>query len=192
MNTPAHLIFGLAAFARAGARGRSAAAFAGSLLPDLSLYLMAGAALAMGHGPRRVFGELYYSDAWQTVFAIDNSIPLWAALLGLGAALRRPVVMVLAGAALLHLGLDFALHHDDARRHFWPLSDWVFRSPVSYWDPRHHGDIVAPLEIGFALALALVLWRRFVGLWPRLGILVLVGAQLLPLVLWAWVFAGGG
>ena len=41
---------------------------------------------------------------------------------------------------------DFLLHHNDGHRHFLPFSDFRFVSPVSYWDPRHYGGIVAPLE----------------------------------------------
>ncbi|WP_328795072.1 hypothetical protein [Jannaschia marina] len=42
MNTPAHLIIGLAAFGKPGRPRVTAAALCGALLPDLSLYLMAG------------------------------------------------------------------------------------------------------------------------------------------------------
>ena len=39
MNTPAHLLFGVAAFGKPDRRGVTAAALGGSLIPDLSLYL---------------------------------------------------------------------------------------------------------------------------------------------------------
>ncbi|MEJ6403518.1 hypothetical protein [Yoonia sp. 2307UL14-13] len=42
MNTPAHLIFGMTAFGRSGQVKVTAAALFGALLPDLSLYLLAG------------------------------------------------------------------------------------------------------------------------------------------------------
>ena len=56
-------------------------------------------------------------------------------------------------AALLHLAFDLPLHHSDARPHFWPLSDWVFRPPLSYWNPARHGDLVGAVEIGACVAL---------------------------------------
>ena len=31
-------------------------------------------------------------------------------------------------------------HRDDSHRHPYPLSDWRFISPLSYWDPVHHGQ----------------------------------------------------
>ncbi|MDA7966387.1 MAG: cobalamin biosynthesis protein CobQ, partial [Ruegeria sp.] len=85
MNTPAHLLIGAAVFARP-AKGRIlAAALVGSLLPDLSLYVMAGVSLFILNIPEQVvFDQLYFSPAWQTVFAIDNSFFLWGLVLGLG------------------------------------------------------------------------------------------------------------
>ena len=68
---------------------------------------------------------------------------------------------------MLHLLLDFPLHNDDARAHFWPLTMWKFESPLSYWDRDHYGGVVAPLEAILALALCVILWLRFTRLWPR-------------------------
>jgi len=50
MNTPAHLIFGLAAFGDPARKAVTAAALAGALIPDASLYLMAGAHLLVLSG----------------------------------------------------------------------------------------------------------------------------------------------
>ena len=148
VNTPAHLLIGVAAFGRMGGRKTLIAAMFGGLLPDLSLYLLAGTSLfLLNIPPQVVFDELYFSDAWQSVFAIDNSIPLWAVLLFLSIRWGRLWMQALCAAALLHLGLDFALHHDDGRPHFWPLSNWVFESPVSYWDIRRGGAWIGPIEV---------------------------------------------
>ena len=82
MNTSAHLLIGAAAWGRQKPRGVIIAAFAGGLLPDLSLYLLAGESLfVLGIPPRIVFDDLYFSNAWNTVFAIENSFVLWALLL---------------------------------------------------------------------------------------------------------------
>ncbi len=186
MNTPAHLILGAAAFARPGARAVNAAAILGALTPDLSLYLMAGWAMHLqGIAPRVVFGELYYSDAWQAVFAVDNSVPLWALLLLAGLARKSRVAVAFAGAGLLHLAFDLPLHNEDARRHFWPLTDWVFRSPLSYWDNDRHGNIVGSLEIAACGALSLVLWRRFRGALAWALIALGLALEVAPGLLWS-------
>lgn len=191
MNTPAHLIFGAAAFGKPGRPDVTAAAVFGALLPDLSLYLMVSWAMfVQGIDARVIFDELYFSDAWQAVFAVDNSMPIWGIALALGLWRRWPVLTAFAAAGLLHLVFDFGLHHEDARRHFWPVSDAVFRSPFSYWDRNHYGQIISPLEIAVSLALCVLLWRRFAGRLAR-GLIVLAAvAEAAPGILFALMFSG--
>ena len=192
MNTPAHLIFGLTAFGKARNGPVTAAAFAGALIPDLSLYIMAGTHLALiGTPPDVVFGQLYFSESWQSVFRIDNSIVLWGIGLVVAIMMRSTVFVALCGAALLHLFLDFPLHHDDGRAHFWPLSVWIFESPLSYWDPQHYGRLIGVLEVVLALACCVVLWRRFTGWAMRLLIAALGLMEALPGVLFALMFSSG-
>ena len=100
------------------------------------------------------------------------------------------VLIALAGAGLLHLALDFPLHHDDARRHFWPVSDWVFVSPYSYWDRAHHGGTIATIEIVISLVLLAVLWRRFHAKLARAAIAIATLIQLAPGLIWIFVFDG--
>jgi hypothetical protein len=114
---------------------------------------------------------------------------LWGIGLGFALATRSAWAVALCGAALVHLGLDFLLHHDDGRAPFWPISNWVFQSPVSYWDRNHHAGIVVPIEIGLSLVLCGVLWRRYVG-WPMRGLIVALGVmQAAPVFVWIFVFA---
>jgi len=128
MNTPAHLLLGLAAFSKAGQRKVTAAAAVGALLPDL------------------------------------------------------------CGAALLHIALDFPLHHDDGRAHFWPLSDWVYASPVSYWDSAHHAGWVAPFAAMAALASAVIVFRRHASWSLRVAVLALVAAEFWTIRGWLLFF----
>ena len=65
----------------------SYAAIAGGLAPDISLYAMTSwAILVQGIPPRVVFNDLYFSPQWMQVFAIDNSVFVWIAVLALSAA----------------------------------------------------------------------------------------------------------
>jgi membrane-bound metal-dependent hydrolase YbcI (DUF457 family) len=189
MNTPTHLLFGLAAFGRRAERRIVGAAAIGALLPDLSLYLLAGTSIfLLGIPPQRVFDELYFSSAWQTIFAIDNSFVLWAAFLGFALWRGWAPAVAMAAAGLLHLALDFPLHHDDARRHFFPMTDWVWESPLSYWDSAHHAGIVAPLGAAGAVAAGVMLWRYHAS-WRMRGLtLALVGAELWVLRQWLVFF----
>ncbi len=189
MNTPAHLILGLAAFGRSGQPRVTAAAIAGALIPDLSLYVLAGGALGIGIPAQRVFDELYFSPAWQTIFAIDNSAFLWAFVLALGIWLKRTWVIALGGAALLHIACDLPLHAGDGRPHFWPISDWVYDSPLSYWDVTHHAGWIAPTEVALVVALALWCWVSFPSRAIRVALVGPVAAQLSVGGVWAFVFS---
>ncbi|MEM8789601.1 MAG: cobalamin biosynthesis protein CobQ [Pseudomonadota bacterium] len=188
MNTPAHLILAAAIYAEPGQNRRNAAALAGGFAPDLSLYLLVAGALAAGYSPRTVFGTLYDSAAWQAVFAVDNSVFVWGAGLAAALAFRAPAAAVFCGAALLHIALDLPLHHDDGRPHFWPLTTWVFESPVSYWDPRAHGRLVGALESAGCLLLLALLWRRFPGRAARMALALAAVALAAPMILFGFMF----
>lgn len=192
MNTPAHLIVGLAAFGKPKQPLVIAAALLGALLPDLSLYLLAGWELwVRGTPPEVVFDELYFSALWQTIFRIDNSAVLWGVGLALALWARSGWAVALTGAALLHIATDLPLHHDDGRAHFWPITDWVFVSPVSYWDMDRYAGIVAPVEMAIVVGLAVWLVRRFEAPGLRFLILGLTLMQVLPVVVWMVLFDGG-
>jgi len=181
MNTPAHLVFGMAAFGRPARAGVTLAALFGALVPDLSLYLMAGVhLLILGTPAETVFGALYFSPEWQAVFRIDNSFVIWGLLCTVGLMLRSQVLVAFAGAALLHLALDFPLHHDDGRAHFWPITNWIFQSPVSYWDRNHYGGIVGLVEALAVLGCAVWLWGRFRRLGWRIVVVALALIEVLP------------
>jgi len=189
LNTPAHLILGAAAFGKADSRSVTWWALAGGFVPDLSLYVMAGVSLfVLGIAPNHVFGTLYYSDAWQQVFAIDNSFVLWGIALGVAIWRKTPWAIAFTAAALLHLALDFPLHNHDARMHFWPVTDWKFISPISYWEGARGGDIVGAIEVVMVATLAVYLLRLHKDFWLRLTFAALALMQVAPFVIWRLVF----
>jgi len=189
MNTPAHLIMGAAAFGEPGMRHVTWCAIVGAFLPDLSLYLMAGVSIfLLGISPGRVFDVLYYSDAWQQVFAIDNSFILWGIALALALWRQSPWLIALCGAALLHLAFDFPLHNHDARMHFWPLSDWKFISPISYWEGARGGTIVSTIELMLVAVLVIYLFRRFRDTSLRIAFGLLAVSEIAPAIMFRLMF----
>jgi len=77
------------------------------------------------------------------------------------------------------LFLDFPLHHDDGRPHFWPLSCSVYESPVSFWGRTHGTEIPALIAAGVASVAPIALWRQ------KLGVAMTVFvAYLRPAELW--------
>ena len=175
MNTATHLLLAAALFSREKAPTRNRAVMAGALAPDLSIFVFYGWAKAInGTDEREIWNTLYWTEPWQTLSALSNSIPLIALMLVIGIALKAPLVRVFALAALTHVILDLGFHATDAHRHFWPLTDWRFQSPISYWDTDHHGDLGGAIDLGLLVVSAAVLWRRFRAIWVRasLGLMV--------------------
>lgn len=189
MNTPAHLLLGAAAFGRPERKGSFGAAILGALAPDVSLYVMVSVSIwGMGIPAQVVFRELYYSDAWQAVFAVDNSFILWGLALGLALWRRSHVFVAFTGAALLHLTFDFPLHTHDARQHFWPLSAWVFESPVSYWDNAAYAGVVGPVALSMSVGAVVVIWRRTRVIWLRGLTAVLLMMEFASSGIWRFIF----
>lgn len=121
----------------------------------------------------------------QLTGAIFNSVPLYLLLAVIGLMLIQKswgkLLLVFALAALIHIVTDLPVHADDAHKHFWPVSNWRFYSPFSYWDGDHHARYVSLVELGLALGAVLLLWRRFKAKWMRivLGLcaVFLIGTQ---------------
>ncbi|NMH68422.1 hypothetical protein HF072_06470 [Bacillus sp. RO3] len=73
---------------------------------------------------------------WGIVFTV--------VLLG-GARLNKALAFLYGW--LGHIVLDFLTHADDAIPIFYPLSTYVFHSPISYWDSRHYGDVFGVVNL---------------------------------------------
>lgn len=161
MNTIAHMVIASAALSRVDAPKRNWAVLAGAFVPDASMFVFFAWSRIQGWSGDETWNVQYWNEPWQMLGAASNSFVLFGALLAFAVWRKWPLVGVLAGAALLHVALDFPLHADDAHRHFWPLSDWRFESPISYWDPDSNGLMGGAIETVCALGALAVLWLRF-------------------------------
>lgn len=180
MNTPAHALVAVASLAGGSRLPYARYALLGGVLPDLPIfgfYLFQKA--MVGSSEAQIWNEAYFRADWQLFFDAFNSAPV--ALLGIGlaglfATPMRNAAQVFFGAVLLHVALDLPLHHDDAHRHFLPLGDFRFESPISYWDPAHAGALGAGIEVACVLGACAILFRRYPSPWTRslLGALSLV------------------
>jgi len=181
MNTPTQLILAASLFARPDNPKVTRAAIIGGLIPDLSLFIMSAfSMLIMDNSAQHVFDVQYFSPQWQQVFAVDNSFVLWGMVCIIAYRTKTDWLVALSASVLLHLACDFPLHHDDARQHFWPLSNWVFHSPLSYYDTNHYGAIVSVFESLLVIAAAIHVWRRFKTLQMRLLVITLCALALTP------------
>lgn len=164
MNTPSHLILNLAVLRRPVAPAMTWPILIGALVPDAALFVFYGWAKAQGLPEQTIWSEAYYSQPWQAIFAVGNSMPLGLLGVALGYAFRRfwvgPGLGFLGASMVLHHLADLPLHHDDAHQHFWPLSAFRFISPVSYWDANHFGLLGATVELLLVLVATAYLLPR--------------------------------
>ena len=161
MNTPAHAVVNLLLLSRNGGQARVSAIVAGALIPDLAIIGFYAWQLVRDTPESVIWSVEYHQPFWQGLIDSFNSIPLILLAILACALARRPLALAFFASMLLHCLGDLPLHHDDAHRHFFPFSDWRFASPVSYWDPAHHGALASLAEIAAVLAAsAFLYWRR--------------------------------
>ena len=70
----------------------------------------------------------------------------------------------------------------------WPLTGWIFESPVSYWDRRHGAQWFAPIEAALCVVAAIRIWLWRPG-WALGAVTALLSlAELMVGRVWAVVF----
>lgn len=184
MNTPTHALVALAILSKADNRPRNLWVLAGALIPDLIIFFWAPwQRWGVGSDWSAIWTQHYFDAPAQALIAPFNSLLIYGALLIVGFYLsqrhttRAPWGMwitVFSLAALIHIGLDAPVHSHDAYRHLWPVSDWRFYSPLSYWETDLHARWVSLVETALVLISAVVLWRRFPKLWVKITLSLLV------------------
>lgn len=183
MNTQTHVLLAAALFTRSGVgnRARNIAAVSGGFLPDLPIYLMFLWSKIVGAPENEVWETWYFTSPWQVWGDVSHSFVLCWLLVMAGVGIVKwggryldigVILVIFALAALTHAAADFFLHVHDGHAHFWPLSDWRFSSPVSYWDPRYYGQYFSVAEILLGIGLCFILFRRFKGKWLRAVLLL--------------------
>ena len=161
MNTPAHVVLNLVALGRNRARFHWLPVLLGSLLPDLPLFVFYLVTRGILHLPERtIWSTTYFEPAWQLFVDVFNSLPLVVLGSLLAWRFRSRWWLAFFVSMGLHCVVDLLLHHDDAHRHFLPLSDFRLASPVSYWDPRHYGHLFLAAEALLVAAGSGILMRR--------------------------------
>jgi len=189
MNTPAHVIINLLVLGKGKETKHQLAIAAGALLPDVPMFGFYFFEKIIRKIPEYViWTHQYHQVSWQNIFDAFHSLPVIGIGLAWSLYARNHLGVLLFSSMLLHVAGDFPLHHDDAHRHFFPLSDWRFESPVSYWDPRYYGEVAASLEILVVIVSCLVLFSRYTSSIQR-GLVGMVGVSYMMYfgyVWWVW------
>ncbi|MBO6548296.1 MAG: hypothetical protein JJ964_01590 [Rhizobiales bacterium] len=201
MMTPTHLLIAGAVLSKSGSDKSSdsktsydvgnywvfnLAVIIGALLPDFSIYILfVWAKFFAQISSHELWTSVYWQEPWQTFSAISNSVPLYVGLLVVGLVFKVRWLLFLCGAALLHVLFDLPFHHADAHQHFWPITEFRFHSPLSYWNRDHYGDVVSIGECVLALICIVFLWRRFESLLLKISLILAAASYgLIPLYFW--------
>ncbi|MDX8404646.1 MAG: hypothetical protein R8K50_00670, partial [Mariprofundus sp.] len=123
-----------------------------ALLPDAPMLLFYIQEKIQGVSEHVIWSELYYHPGWQALFNTFHSFPLLALACYAAWRARMRATAVFFASMFCHSLFDFPVHHSDAHQHFFPLSDYRFISPISYWDPAHYGLWVGSLELLIVVA----------------------------------------
>lgn len=193
MNTPAHVVLSLLCLGRNEQDDRGlflTPLVVGAILPDAPMFLFYGIEKLRGVPDDIIWGESYFADSWQNFFDIFNSFPIMALGLGLTIWGASRWGQLLFGSMIIHGLGDLPLHHDDGHRHFFPFTNWRFESPLSYWDPDHHGVLMTILEIVMVLGGWAFLWRSYQSRKGKITISVTVLLYLAYILPFAYYFLG--
>ncbi len=155
IETYSHAFFTWALAKHGLGAGRAAgiAGATGATLPDAPS--IAGTAYYIGPSFLRegwssmdsgeVFDAIHVSGPFgATGVALHSAVPPLALLLlyvflKLGIRDRRRILLWFLLGWLGHTAADFLTHADNARPLFFPISDWMWTSPISYYNPLHYG-----------------------------------------------------
>ncbi|MBE9043520.1 hypothetical protein IQ255_03700 [Pleurocapsales cyanobacterium LEGE 10410] len=173
MNTPGHYILNLALLGNVAPQNLGAIAI-GAMLPDVPIFIFYFVAKHFYKMPEgKIWSEAYYEPLWQNIVALFHSIPL--ALIGAVVFyyLDWKLGIILCVSMVFHSLLDLPVHNDDAHRHFFPLSNYRFISPFSYWDINHHGKIVSLVEMALVLAVNPIVISLLDSPWTK-GIVIAI------------------
>jgi len=147
MNTPAHAIINLLLAGKERRASHPLAIICGALLPDAPMLLFYIWEKIQGVPEHIIWSDLYYHPGWQGLFNTLHSFPLLTLACYVAWQTRMRTAAVFFGSMFCHSLFDFPVHHSDAHQHFFPLSDYRFISPISYWDPAYYGLWIGSMEL---------------------------------------------
>ena len=174
MNTPSHAIINLAIFSHLPLPQANLAILFGSILPDLPIFGFYVWAKYLRQMPStEIWSDTYFQPGWQNLFHSFHSFPLIFIGWLISYVCGWQIAQVIFISAFLHCVFDFPVHNDDAHRHFFPLTDYRFISPISYWDSKHYGAIGALIELICVLCSTLRIFP-IVESWVAKGLLLSV------------------
>lgn len=172
MNTPSHAILNLTVLMQVQPEAVTPIV-CGAVLPDVPMFVMyLWAKQVRQQSEQQIWEETYWTPFWQRINHGFHSIPLQVGGMAVSHLAGWAPLEILFLSAVFHALGDLPIHNHDAHRHFFPFSNYRFISPLSYWDPQHHGKVVALVEKSLVLVSTIYLLPR-VDHWLLQGLMVL-------------------
>ena len=161
MITPSHVVYNLVLLRERGNIARAQAIVSGALIPDaLTYFFFFFNTFIMGYSFDYIWGDLYFDSGWSVFINATHSLVFWPFTAAVAYAMwKQGWQFFFFVSASLHAFFDFFVHTDDAYAHFWPLSDWRFHSPISYWNPSEYGNIFGIVDTILAMIILVYLYR---------------------------------
>lgn len=183
MITPSHIIYSWALAKKTNgdlaptvAKKRTLAFVLGALLPDTPTYIFfIVCGLILGYSGEVMWDDMYFNSGWSIPITLTHSFLLWPALITASTYFGWKFLRWFSISALFHTIVDFFVHTDDAYRHFYPLSNWKFHSPISYYNPAEYGIYVGLFDtvlVLFLLSYLYQIYRQKTTKWPLYIIVV--------------------
>lgn len=191
MITPSHIIYSwaLARYTKKVASPseskektlhlRTSAFVLGALLPDIPVYIFfVVCGLIWGLPHQILWDDMYFNSWWSLPITLAHSFIFWPIIIGTSSYIGWKFIKWMSISALFHSVIDFFVHTEDAYRHWYPLSDWKFHSPISYWNSAEYGHLVSMFDSLLVLGLLTYLYTKYVGRWRiviiSIGILYII------------------
>lgn len=141
---------------------RTLAFVLGALFPDTPTYiffLVCG--VILGYPGEKLWGDMYFNSEWSIPITLTHSFIIWLILIAFSSYFASKLLKWFSISALFHAMVDFCVHTDDAYRHFYPFSDWKFKSPISYYNPTEWGLYVGAFDSILVITLLVYLYTRY-------------------------------
>jgi len=171
MVTTTHAILNAAILGRKEKPTHHWPAVIGAILPDVPMFVYFAFYLLNHnhiHFNAGYLNEYHLRQSW-----VDwgHSIPLALALALICRLINFQSGIYFSLSLFLHSLEDLPVHASYAHRHFLPFSHFRYFSPISYWEPQYHANIVAPIEWLLVLIAIGVLWRRGIPAYAQVFLL---------------------
>lgn len=193
MITPSHIIYSWAVARKTETPGqnrdksltskRILAFVLGALFPDTPTYLFfIVCGVILGYSGETMWDDMYFNSGWSIPITLTHSFILWPLLIAVACYFGWHLIRWFSISAFLHAAVDFFVHTADAYRHFWPVSDWKFVSPISYWNNAEYGRYVSTFDSLLVIGLLAYLYTKYTGRW-RILIMIISALYLMRMTL---------